>query len=142
MANKWVYLFKEGNASMRELLGGKGANLAEMTSLGLPVPQGFTITTEACTQPARIIGLLSNYIYNSLIQSQVQNGVHHTRHGSSCARTNGNQKRILSIAEFLTCNLFHLANVLINLTLDLLVDLTSILIILRTSFRRLFPVNG
>ncbi len=50
MANKWVYLFKEGNANMRELLGGKGANLAEMTSLGLPVPQGFTITTEACTQ--------------------------------------------------------------------------------------------
>ena len=50
MARKWVYLFSEGNASMRELLGGKGANLAEMTSLGLPVPQGFTITTEACTQ--------------------------------------------------------------------------------------------
>ena len=50
MANKWVYLFSEGNANMRELLGGKGANLAEMTSLGLPVPQGFTITTEACTQ--------------------------------------------------------------------------------------------
>ena len=47
---KWVYLFSEGNADMRELLGGKGANLAEMTSLGLPVPQGFTITTEACTQ--------------------------------------------------------------------------------------------
>ncbi len=50
MAKKWVYLFSEGNADMRELLGGKGANLAEMTSLGLPVPQGFTITTEACTQ--------------------------------------------------------------------------------------------
>ena len=47
---KWVYLFKEGNAQMRNLLGGKGANLAEMTGLGLPVPQGFTITTEACTQ--------------------------------------------------------------------------------------------
>ncbi len=47
---KWVYLFTEGNASMRELLGGKGANLAEMTNIGLPVPQGFTITTEACTQ--------------------------------------------------------------------------------------------
>ena len=47
---KWVYLFSEGDASMRELLGGKGANLAEMTGLGLPVPQGFTITTEACTQ--------------------------------------------------------------------------------------------
>ena len=50
MARKWVYKFKEGNASMRNLLGGKGANLAEMTKLGLPVPQGFTITTEACTQ--------------------------------------------------------------------------------------------
>ena len=47
---KWVYLFKEGNAGMRNLLGGKGANLAEMTGLGLPVPQGFTVTTEACTQ--------------------------------------------------------------------------------------------
>ena len=50
MANKWVYLFSEGNANMRELLGGKGANLAEMTNIGLPVLQGFTITTEACTQ--------------------------------------------------------------------------------------------
>ena len=50
MATKWVYMFTEGNATMRNLLGGKGANLAEMTSLGLPVPQGFTITTEACTR--------------------------------------------------------------------------------------------
>ena len=50
MAKKYVYLFTEGNAGMRELLGGKGANLAEMTNLGLPVPQGFTITTEACTK--------------------------------------------------------------------------------------------
>ena len=50
LAHKYVYLFSEGNAKMRELLGGKGANLAEMTGLGLPVPQGFTITTEACTQ--------------------------------------------------------------------------------------------
>jgi len=47
---KYVYLFREGNGSMRELLGGKGANLAEMTNLGMPVPPGFTITTEACTQ--------------------------------------------------------------------------------------------
>ena len=50
MARKWVYMFSEGDMSMRNLLGGKGANLAEMTSIGLPVPQGFTITTEACTQ--------------------------------------------------------------------------------------------
>ena len=50
MSQKYVYLFTEGNGSMRELLGGKGANLAEMTNIGLPVPQGFTVTTEACTR--------------------------------------------------------------------------------------------
>ena len=50
MSKKYVYLFSEGNGAMRELLGGKGANLAEMTNLGMPVPQGFTITTEACTR--------------------------------------------------------------------------------------------
>ena len=50
MSHKYVYLFTEGNGTMRELLGGKGANLAEMTNIGLPVPQGFTISTEACTQ--------------------------------------------------------------------------------------------
>ena len=50
MEKKYVYLFTEGNANMRELLGGKGANLAEMTNIGLPVPQGFTISTEACTR--------------------------------------------------------------------------------------------
>ena len=47
--SKWVYRFSEGDASMRALLGGKGANLAEMTGLGMPIPQGFTVTTEACT---------------------------------------------------------------------------------------------
>ena len=50
MEKKYLYLFSEGNGSMKELLGGKGANLAEMTSLGMPVPKGFTITTEACTK--------------------------------------------------------------------------------------------
>ena len=50
MSQKYVYLFSEGNATMRNTLGGKGANLAEMTGMGLPVPQGFTISTEACTQ--------------------------------------------------------------------------------------------
>ena len=50
MSHKYVYLFSEGNKDMRNLLGGKGANLAEMTAIGLPVPQGFTISTEACTQ--------------------------------------------------------------------------------------------
>ena len=50
MNGKYVYLFKEGNAEMREILGGKGANLAEMTNLGLPIPQGFTVSTEACNK--------------------------------------------------------------------------------------------
>ena len=50
MSHKYVYLFTEGNGTMRELLGGKGANLAEMTNIGLPVPQGFTVSTEACTK--------------------------------------------------------------------------------------------
>ena len=50
MSKKYVYMFSEGNAGMRNLLGGKGANLAEMTNLGLPVPYGFTISTEACTE--------------------------------------------------------------------------------------------
>ncbi len=50
MEKKYVYLFSEGNASMKNLLGGKGANLAEMTTLGIPVPTGFTVTTEACNK--------------------------------------------------------------------------------------------
>src|SRR5260370_16038079 len=53
MSNKGVYLFREGNATMRDLLGGKGANLAEMTNIGLPVPPGFTITTEVCNEYIR-----------------------------------------------------------------------------------------
>ena len=70
MANKWVYTFKEGNMSMRNLLGGKGANLAEMTEIGLPVPQGFTITTEACTQYYE-----DGRVINDEIMSQAMEGV-------------------------------------------------------------------
>jgi pyruvate,orthophosphate dikinase len=70
MANKWVYTFKEGNMTMRNLLGGKGANLAEMTEIGLPVPQGFTITTEACTQYYE-----DGRKINDEIMSQVMDGV-------------------------------------------------------------------
>ncbi|MDO5388363.1 MAG: pyruvate, phosphate dikinase [Clostridia bacterium] len=66
MGNKFVYLFSEGNGKMRELLGGKGANLAEMTGLGMPVPQGFTITTEACTQYYK-----DNETINDEIQAQI-----------------------------------------------------------------------
>ena len=71
---KYVYLFKEGNANMRNLLGGKGANLAEMTNLGLPVPQGFTITTEACTryyEDGKVIGDdIIKQIYDALAKTE------------------------------------------------------------------------
>ena len=74
MAKKYVYLFKEGNANMRELLGGKGANLAEMTNLGMPVPQGFTVTTEACSRyytDGKVIGDdIVEQIYAALAETE------------------------------------------------------------------------
>lgn len=69
MIKKWVYLFDEGNANMRELLGGKGANLAEMTQVGLPVPSGFTITTEACREFFRQGGVLTAEVWNQVKES-------------------------------------------------------------------------
>lgn len=68
MDKKYVYLFKEGNASMRELLGGKGANLAEMTNLGLPIPQGFTVTTEACIKYYEDKETISDEVLNKFFQ--------------------------------------------------------------------------
>jgi len=76
--NKWVYLFKEGNAGMKNLLGGKGANLAEMTNLGLPIPQGFTVTTEACTDyyksGKKITEEIQTQIFDSLKILEEQQG--------------------------------------------------------------------
>ncbi len=78
MANKWVYLFKEGDASMRNLLGGKGCNLAEMTGLGLPIPQGFTVTTEACTdyynQGKQISEEIQKQIFEAIAWLEEYNG--------------------------------------------------------------------
>ncbi|MDO4266038.1 MAG: pyruvate, phosphate dikinase [Eubacteriales bacterium] len=78
MSQKWVYMFKEGNAEMRNLLGGKGANLAEMTILGLPIPQGFTVTTEACTdyytQGGKISDEIQGQIFEALRQLEEING--------------------------------------------------------------------
>ena len=75
---KWVYLFKEGNADMRNLLGGKGANLAEMTNLGLPIPQGFTVTTEACTDyynsGKKITEEIQGQIFDALKWLERENG--------------------------------------------------------------------
>ena len=78
MSQKWVYMFKEGNAEMRNLLGGKGANLAEMTNLGLPIPQGFTVTTEACTdyytQGGKISDEIQEQIFEALKKVEEING--------------------------------------------------------------------
>ena len=75
MPEKFVYMFSEGNASMRNLLGGKGANLAEMTNIGLPIPQGFTVTTEACTfynsNGKKLSQAITDQIFNAL--SQLEN---------------------------------------------------------------------
>ena len=78
MSNKFVYLFTEGNGSMRELLGGKGANLAEMTRLGMPVPQGFTVTTQACAKyyadGRQIAPSIQEEILRSLAKIEEQSG--------------------------------------------------------------------
>ena len=83
MSKKYVYLFAEGNAQMRALLGGKGANLAEMTNLGLPVPYGFTVTTEACTQyyadGKRINDEINAEIFEYLKKLEAQSGKPATR---------------------------------------------------------------
>ena len=75
---KWVYSFEEGNADMRNLLGGKGANLAEMTNLGLPIPQGFTVTTEACTdyyaKGKQISEEIKEQIFTALSQLEEKQG--------------------------------------------------------------------
>ena len=129
MANKYCYLFTEGNAKMRELLGGKGANLAEMTHIGLPVPQGFTITTEACTQYYEdgrqinpdIMAEISEYI----VKMEEVTG-----------KKFGDKKNPLLVSvrsgarASMPGNLFHLYDVLSDLGHDLGIDLSSVLIVL------------
>ena len=94
---KWVYLFEEGNADMRNLLGGKGANLAEMTNLGLPIPQGFTVTTEACTDyynnGRQISDEIKEQIFTALAGLEEEQGIYagydgyHSESGSDgCSR--------------------------------------------------------
>ena len=85
---KWVYKFSEGNASMRNLLGGKGANLAEMTGLGMPIPQGFTVTTEACTDyyasSRKIREEIVNQIFDAVSWLEEINGRSSAIHKNLC----------------------------------------------------------
>ena len=97
---KWVYKFQEGNASMRNLLGGKGCNLAEMTGLGMPIPQGFTVTTEACTEyyncGKKISDEIQTQIFDALKWLEEYNGKKLFRTGaqpiSSTLRSSGWEK--------------------------------------------------
>ena len=91
---KYVYAFTEGNADMRNLLGGKGANLAEMTNIGLPVPQGFTITTEACTQYYE-----DGREINEEIQSQINEYI--TKMEEITGKKFGDKENPLSLRTFL-----------------------------------------
>ena len=105
LKKKYVYTFgggtAEGDRSMKELLGGKGANLAEMSSIGLPVPAGFTISTVSCNYYSKNgrewpeglsdeikegISSIENEM-GLIIETQIKNGIHHSRHGNSCARS-------------------------------------------------------
>ena len=86
--------------------------------------------------PALVAGLRCDDLDDLFIQAQVEDGVHHAGHGSSCAGTDGNEKRVLLVAELLAGDLFHLHDVLIDLALDLFVDLSAVLIVLRAGFRR------
>ncbi len=80
--HKYVYLFSEGNGNMRELLGGKGANLAEMTNLGMPVPQGFTISTEACTRYYEDGEQIAQDIQDQIPGLDARHDGHHSQPGS------------------------------------------------------------
>ncbi len=87
----------------------------------------------AVPSPARVIGLLCDNINNFFVETEVEDGIHHTRHGSSRTGTDGNEKRVLEVTEFLTGDLLHLADVLKDLCEDLVIDLTTVFIILCTS---------
>ena len=88
----------------------------------------------AVPSPTRIAGLFSNCFNNCFVQTKVQDSIHHTRHGSTSTGTNGNKQRILAVTELFAGDLFHLYDVLIDLTLNLVVDLSAILVVLSTSF--------
>ena len=91
MGKKFVYLFSEGDAKMRELLGGKGANLAEMTKIGLPVPQGFTVSTEACTQYYE-----DGRTINAEIQAEIMENI--TKMEAICGKKFGDKENPLLVS--------------------------------------------
>ncbi|MDL2206998.1 pyruvate, phosphate dikinase [Eubacteriales bacterium OttesenSCG-928-N13] len=113
MSHKYVYLFKEGNASMKNLLGGKGANLAEMTTLGLPVPQGFTVSTEACTAYYH-----DGKVINDEITKQIEKALKHTE--EICGKKFGDQKDpfLVSVRSGARASMPGMMDTILNLGLN------------------------
>ena len=113
MDKKYVYLFKEGNASMRELLGGKGANLAEMTNLGLPIPQGFTITTEACIEYYN-----NNETVSDTVKSQIFNSLRELENISGKKFGNPENPLLVSVRSGARASMPGMMDTILNLGLN------------------------
>ena len=113
MDKKYVYLFKEGNAGMRELLGGKGANLAEMTNLGLPIPQGFTITTEACIEYYN-----NNETVSDTIKSQIFNSLRELENISGKKFGNPENPLLVSVRSGARASMPGMMDTILNLGLN------------------------
>ena len=113
MDKKYVYLFKEGNASMRELLGGKGANLAEMTNLGLPIPQGFTITTEACIEYYN-----NNETVSDTVKSQIFNSLRELENITGKKFGNSENPLLVSVRSGARASMPGMMDTILNLGLN------------------------
>ena len=113
MDKKYVYLFKEGNAGMRELLGGKGANLAEMTNLGLPIPQGFTITTEACIEYYN-----NNETVSDTVKSQIFNSLRELENSSGKKFGNPENPLLVSVRSGARASMPGMMDTILNLGLN------------------------
>ena len=110
---KWVYLFKEGNAEMRELLGGKGCNLAEMTQLGMPIPQGFTITTEACSEYYRC-----NNVIPEEIRTQIMDALTWLEHETGKKFGEGTNPLLVSVRSGARTSMPGMMDTILNLGLN------------------------
>ena len=110
--NKWVYLFEEGNANMRELLGGKGANLAEMTNLGLPIPHGFTITTEACMDYFKSNGIIEE------IKEQINNALNILEQKQGKKFGDSNNPLLVSVRSGARASMPGMMDTILNLGLN------------------------
>ena len=111
--HKYVYLFNEGNADMREILGGKGANLAEMTRLGMPIPQGFTVTTEACNSYYK-----ENEIINDTIKEQIKDALIEIEKNQGKKFGDNNDPLLVSVRSGARASMPGMMDTILNLGLN------------------------